>query len=86
MQENDGSFKEGFEQLRNEAYEVLGEICLLPDDFLICECFSVNAGDIRNHFSERKEFTLDDLTKEFCMGTGCRSCFKNSNDWIEKIF
>ncbi len=86
MQEKDELLQNGFEQLRNEAYEVFNANGLLPDDVLICECFSVSAGDIRQYFSDKQLFTLDNLTKKFCMGTGCKSCFVNKKDWFNKIF
>ena len=59
---------------------------LLPNDFLICECFSVNAGDIRQYIGDKQLFTLDNLSKKFCMGTGCKSCINNKSDWFNKIF
>jgi NAD(P)H-nitrite reductase large subunit len=86
MQDKGGSSKEGFDQLRNEAYEVLNANCLLPDDFLVCECFSVSVGDIRERFKVAEKITLVALTTEFCMGTGCKTCFKNKEDWVNKIY
>ena len=56
----------------------------LEDETLICECFCVNAGDIRNVCTS--SVNLDQLSDRFNMGQGCQSCIKNKENWINKIF
>jgi NAD(P)H-nitrite reductase large subunit len=56
----------------------------LDDDALICECFCVNAGDIRSVCSTKVD--LDLLKSHFKMGQGCQTCTKNKDSWINKIF
>lgn len=56
----------------------------LDDDTLICECFCVSVGDIRETCLTKVD--LDLLKDQFHMGQGCQSCFKNKDSWINKIF
>ena len=56
----------------------------LEDETLICECFCVNAGDIRNVCTS--SVNLDQLSDRFNLGQGCQSCIKNKENWINKIF
>lgn len=56
----------------------------LDDEALICECFCVSAGDIRDVCS--KEIDLDLLKDRLNLGSGCQSCLKRKDDWIDKIF
>jgi NAD(P)H-nitrite reductase large subunit len=56
----------------------------LDDDCLICECFCVSAGDIREFCY--KEVDLDLLQNQLSLGKGCQSCLKNKDSWINKIF
>lgn len=56
----------------------------LDDDFLICECFCVNAGDIRGLCF--KEVDLELLQDQLNLGKGCQTCLKNKDSWINKIF
>jgi len=58
----------------------------LDHDVLICECFCVSAGDIRQFCGNSKEVDLKALEVNFGLGQGCKSCLKASNEWIEKIF
>ncbi len=56
----------------------------LEDEVLICECFCVSAGDIRELCTTSVD--LDLLKDHFNMGQGCQTCIKNKNSWINKIF
>lgn len=56
----------------------------LDDETLICECFCVNARDIRELCQSHVDFDL--LKDQLSMGQGCQSCVKNKEDWINKIF
>lgn len=56
----------------------------LDDETLICECFCVSAGDIRNLCTDSVD--LDLLKDRFNMGQGCQTCIKNKDTWINKIF
>ncbi len=58
----------------------------LDNDFLICECFCVNVGDIRLSCSDLGEVNLDHLQERFQLGRGCQSCIKDADSWIKKIF
>lgn len=68
--------------------ELLGDHSTLKfdNDVLICECFCVSAGDIRQFYGNSKEVDLKTLEMNFGFGQGCKSCLKTSNEWIEKIF
>jgi hypothetical protein len=56
----------------------------LDDEILICECFCVNAADIRELCETSVD--LDLLKVRLNLGEGCRSCLKRKDDWIDKIF
>ena len=56
----------------------------LADDVLICECFCISVGDIRE--TCLNEVDLDLLADRFNMGQGCQSCIKNKVSWIHKVF
>lgn len=56
----------------------------LEDDLLICECFCVSVRDIREVCETHVD--LDLLQKDLNLGTGCQSCLKRKDDWIDKIF
>ena len=56
----------------------------LEDDHLICECFCVSAGDIRQLCIDKVD--LDLVQTEFNLGHSCGTCLKNKNSWINKIF
>ncbi len=57
---------------------------LLPDECLICECFCVAASDIREVCQGHVDLEL--LKTQFNLGSGCQSCVKTSDSWINKIF
>lgn len=56
----------------------------LDDDTLICECFCVSAGDIREVCSTSVDLEL--LKTRFNFGGGCQTCLKSKESWINKIF
>lgn len=56
----------------------------LEDDHLICECFCVSAGDIRQLCVDKVD--LDLIQSEFGLGQSCGNCLKNKDSWINKIF
>ena len=58
----------------------------LDNEFLVCECFCVNAGDIRQACTDLGEVNLDRLQETFSLGLGCQSCIKEADSWIKKIF
>lgn len=62
---------------------------LLKDTDLICECFLISAGDIRQSLAKSKSTKINDLPK-WCfentdLGHGCGSCIKNQKDWKHRI-
>ena len=50
---------------------------------LICECFCISAGMIREVCPE--ELDLDLLEKKLNLGNGCRGCIRRKEDWIYRI-
>ena len=86
MQNFEEMTREEFEKMRDAALSASEEFKLLENDHLICECFAVSAGDIRHAFSEQKWFTKELLSQCFQMGTGCKGCFKEFENWQNKIF
>jgi len=58
----------------------------LHDDVIICECFCVNAGDIRKMFDAEKQIDFTKLKSVFGFGEGCKSCLKNQEYWKNNIF
>lgn len=67
-----------------EANEALGEWKrpVLADDVIVCECFCVSLGDIRNAALEMGgEIDVEYLQQRFHLGTGCGSCLKRREEW-----
>lgn len=58
----------------------------LIDEALICECFCVNAGDIRQSCGKIQKVDLLTLRTNYNLGTGCQGCLKRIDDWVDKIF
>lgn len=58
----------------------------LDDATLICECFCVNAKDIRQACSAPQKVDIRLLQQQLSLGHGCQSCLKNIDSWIYKIF
>lgn len=56
----------------------------LDDDVLICECFCVSVADIKELCGDRMD--LDLVKDRLNLGSGCQSCLKRKDDWIDKIF
>jgi NAD(P)H-nitrite reductase large subunit len=56
----------------------------LDDESLICECFCVSAGDIRQVCESKVD--LEKLQTELNLGNGCQSCLKNKDKWLDNIF
>ena len=56
----------------------------LEDDVLICECFCVNVGDIRTLCTSNVDIDL--LKDQLNLGSGCQSCLKSTDSWVNKIF
>lgn len=56
----------------------------LEDEVLICECFCVSVADIRELCGTHVD--LDLLKDQLNLGSGCQSCLKKKDDWINKIF
>lgn len=55
----------------------------LSCDILICECFCISAGMIREVCP--KNLDLDFLEKKLNLGSGCRSCIKRKEDWLYRV-
>ena len=55
----------------------------LGDDDLICECFCVSTGMIREVCPDNIDLNL--LGQRLNLGNGCRSCIKRKEDWIYRI-
>jgi NAD(P)H-nitrite reductase large subunit len=70
----------------DSASELLNPNCSLADDVLICECFCVSAGDIRDLCAQKGEVNLTELREHFNFGEGCKSCIKNIDSWLKNIF
>ena len=58
----------------------------LDDDVLICECFCVNVGDIKEVCHSLKTFDLKTVQDNFSLGHGCQGCLKRIDTWVNKIF
>ncbi len=78
------NFRENFELEELDLSQI--NDCGLHDDVIICECFCVNAGDIRKMFEAEKEVDFDKLRSVFGFGEGCKSCLKNQDYWKNNIF
>jgi NAD(P)H-nitrite reductase large subunit len=68
--------------------ELLGEMpkALLDDDVLICECFCVSVGDIREVCGETKLVDIEKLQQQFHFSQGCGTCIQRKNEWFDLIF
>jgi NAD(P)H-nitrite reductase large subunit len=58
----------------------------LDDEVLICECFCVNVGDIREACKSFQSFDLATMQENYSMGLGCQSCLRRIDSWVHKIF
>lgn len=58
----------------------------LDDDVLICECFCVNVGDIREVCQPQNIFDFKTVQDSFNLGHGCQGCLKRIDTWVNKIF
>ena len=58
----------------------------LEDDFLICECFCVSAGDIREVCTEIQKVDLNLVQEKTNLGHGCQGCIRRIDNWLTKIF
>lgn len=79
--------KEFFRQI-DQVSELLDESTaeLLDDEVLICECFCVNVGDIREVCGHDGKVDLNTLAAVYGLGTGCQTCIKRKDLWIDRIF
>ena len=59
---------------------------LLEDDVLICECFCVSVGDIREVCDETKLVDIEKLQQQFHFSQGCGTCMRRKNEWFDLIF
>jgi NAD(P)H-nitrite reductase large subunit len=58
----------------------------LEDETLICECFCVNVGDIKEVCHSLKAFDLKTVQDNFHLGLGCQGCLKRIDTWVNNIF
>lgn len=58
----------------------------LADEVLICECFCVSVGDIREACRAQGQVDLDTLQAQFSLGQGCQGCLKEFDSWSKQIF
>jgi NAD(P)H-nitrite reductase large subunit len=58
----------------------------LDDEVLICECFCVNVGDIREVCHSLQAFDLKTVQDNFSLGFGCQGCLKQIDTWVNTIF
>ncbi|MGE3611256.1 MAG: (2Fe-2S)-binding protein [Bacteriovoracaceae bacterium] len=70
----------------DQANELISSNEKLDDEVLICECFCVNALDIRNACSHLNKVDLELLQSNLSVGLGCQGCLKRIDYWIDKIF
>jgi len=70
----------------NTVDELISSIEKLDDEVLICECFCVNVGDIREICHSLRVFDLKKVQDEFNLGNGCQNCLKQIDTWVNKIF
>jgi len=66
--------------------ELISSTEKLDDDVLICECFCVNVGDIKEACSTLNAFDLKTVQGKFNLGHGCQGCLKRIDTWVSKIF
>ncbi len=56
----------------------------LDGEVVICECFCVSVNDIRSICKNGLDLNL--LAEHFGMGTGCKTCLKDSPKWQSLVF
>ena len=66
--------------------ELISSIEKLDDEVLICECFCVNVGDIREVCHSLQAFDLKTVQDSFSLGQGCQGCLKRIDSWVNNIF
>jgi bacterioferritin-associated ferredoxin len=59
---------------------------LIPDDELICECNCVSAATIRKEFAKSKHVDLGLLKRKYLLGSGCATCLKAKDEWLNRLF
>lgn len=77
--------KEFLKQI-DQVDELLEPLEKLDDEILICECFCVSVADIRRFCADTQKVDLLALQSALGLGTGCQSCLKRSDYWVDKIF
>ncbi len=70
----------------DQVDELISTTEKLDDDVLICECFCVNVGDIKEVCHSIKTFDLKTVQDSFSLGHGCQGCLKRIDTWVNKIF
>lgn len=70
----------------NQVSELINSTEKLDDEILICECFCVNALDIRQACAHLGKVDVALLQQNLSLGHGCQSCLKRLDYWIDKIF
>jgi hypothetical protein len=55
------------------------------EDQLICECHVVGFCDLKTLVLETKKVDLESLIASTGLGTGCKSCLKNSAWWLKEL-
>lgn len=58
----------------------------LEDEALICECFCVSAGDIREVCASIGRFDLELVQNNLKLGHGCQSCLRSIESWQSRLF
>lgn len=59
---------------------------LLADEILICECNCINVGTIRKTLTGKEELNPKVLKEKLNLGSGCNSCIKSLDSWMDKVF
>ncbi len=79
--------EEILEEYSDEFFKALSidENEKLDDEVIICECFCVNAKDIRSFCQKNGSLEVESLRKVFGLGDGCKSCLLHQDQWINKI-
>jgi hypothetical protein len=73
-----------FLHLMDSMNELIPQITeKLGEEELICECFCVSAGMIREVCPDQIDLTF--LREKLNLGLGCQSCLKRKEDWISRI-
>lgn len=54
------------------------------DDLIICECLCISVEIIRDFF-KKNGTDLSLLSKELGLGSGCSSCLRSVDNWLDKI-